>query len=160
MSAAISAGLPTSSALLAFAEEMNDGTFDFACQKLIMVSGRSVEGLADALDMLAQAVTKRVQVRQAMEADRAKPVSTARWVTIIGGLMFLITPLTQPDFLHQYGTPQGQVAFLLLVGAILGCLMWARSIARLAPEPRLFGPQAARAPSDNQEQVFGFGGKS
>jgi tight adherence protein B len=159
MSAAISAGLPTSLAVLAFAEEMDDGTYDFACQKLIMVSGRSVEGMADALEALAVAVNKRVQTRQEMEVDRAKPMTTARWVTIVGVLMFCLTPLIQPNFLPAYRTVAGQATFFVLVALMLGCLMWARSIGRLEPEPRIFGPRAARSPADLQSVAFGIGAK-
>ncbi|GAA1975233.1 hypothetical protein GCM10009838_39210 [Catenulispora subtropica] len=160
MSAAIAAGMPTSSAIMAFAEEIGDGTYDFACQKLIMVSGRSIEGLAESLDGLAAMVKKRVEVRQELEADRARPASTARWVTIIGLLMFFSAPLTQVNFVASYRTAAGQVAFLIFVAMFLGCLMWARSIARLAPEPRLFGADAARSPAEEQGKVFGMGGGS
>ena len=158
LSAAISAGLPTGLAIRAFAEEMADGTYDFACQKLILVAGQSVEGLADALESLAVAVSKRVESRQAIEVDRAKPMTTARWVTIIGVLMFFLLPMIQPQFLQGYKTGAGQIVFLILVMALLGCLMWARSIGRLAPEPRIFGAQAARSPADEQGQIFGMGG--
>ena len=158
MSAAISAGLPTGLAIRAFAEEMGDGTYDFACQKLILVSGQSVEGLSDALEALAVAVSKRVDTRQAVEVDRAKPMTTARWVTIIGVLMFFLLPMIQPQFIRGYKTATGQIVFVILVSAMLGCLMWARSIGRLAPEPRIFGAQAARSPADGQGTVFGMGG--
>jgi tight adherence protein B len=160
MSAAIAAGLPTSSAIMAFAEEIGDGTYDFACQKLIMVSGRSIEGLAESLDGLAAMVKKRVEVRQELEADRAKPASTARWVTIIGLLMFFSAPFTQVNFTKSFSTIGGQLAFLIFVALFLGCLMWARSIASLPPEPRLFGADAARSPADDQGKVFGIGGRS
>jgi len=160
MSAAIAAGMPTSAAIMVFAEEIGDGTYDFACQKLIMVSGRSIEGLAESLDGLAATVKKRVEIRQALEADRAKPASTARWVTVIGLLMFFSAPLTQVNFVSSYKTPGGQVAFLVFAAAFVGCLMWARSIARLAPEPRLFGAEAAKSPAEAQGKVFGLGGGS
>lgn len=159
MSAAIAAGMPTGIAIRAFAEEMADGTYDFACQKLILVSGRSVEGLSDALESLAVAVGKRVSARQDIEVDRAKPMTTARWVTIVGGLMFFLLPLLEPNFLQGYRTAGGQIAFLVIISALLGCLMWARSIGRLEPEPRIFGARASRSPADEQSTAFGMGGK-
>jgi Flp pilus assembly protein TadB len=158
MAAAIAAGMPSSVAVRAFADEIGDGTFDFACQKLILVSGRSAEGLGEALDSLASAVTKRVEARQAIEVERARPMATARMAIILGLLMFILFPLMQPGFIEPYRTITGQAVFTVLIGCGIGCLMWTRSIARMDPEPRLFGPEAAKAPSSGQGSFFGIGG--
>jgi Flp pilus assembly protein TadB len=158
MAAAIAAGMPSSVAIRAFADDIGDGTFDFACQKLMLVAGRSTEGLGEALDSLAVAVTKRVEARQAIEVERARPMATARMAIILGLLMFILFPLMQPGFIEPYRTLTGQAVFTVLIGAGIGCLMWTRSIARMDPEPRLFGPEAAKAPASGQGSFFGLGG--
>jgi Flp pilus assembly protein TadB len=159
MSAAIAAGIPTRVAVRAFAEEMDDGTYDFACQKLILVSGRSVDGLSDALDSLAEAVTKRVKARQEIEIDRAKPQSTARLVVLFGLAMMVGFPLVERDFMTPYRTATGQLVFGVLMGACVLCLLWAKSMASMEPEPRIFGPQAAVEPGTETE-LFGLGGRA
>jgi Flp pilus assembly protein TadB len=157
MTAAIAAGVPTSIAVRAFADEMNDGTYDFACQKLILVSGRSVDGLAEALDSLAAAVSKRVEARQAIEVDRAKPQSTARSAVFLGLAMIAGFPLLEHNFMAPYRTLVGQFVFagLMSLGAL--CLLWAKSMARMEPEPRIFGETAARGPADERTEFFGLG---
>lgn len=156
MSAAIAAGIPTRVAVRGFAEEMRDGTYDFACQKLILVSGRSVDGLSEALESLAEAVTKRVAARQEIEIDRAKPQATARLVVIFGLAMMIGFPLVERDFMTPYRTVAGQVVFGILMGLCVLCLLWAKSMARMEPEPRIFGPEAALAP-DAEAELFGIG---
>jgi Flp pilus assembly protein TadB len=156
MAAAIAAGIPTRVAVRGFAEEMGDGTYDFACQKLILVSGRSVDGLSDALESLAEAVSKRVAARQEIEIDRAKPQSTARLVVIFGLAMMIGFPLVERDFMTPYRTFTGQIAFGFLMALCVLCLLWAKSMARMEPEPRIFGPEAAMAP-DEEKELFGLG---
>lgn len=159
MSAAIAAGVPTRVAVRTFAEEMHDGTYDFACQKLILVSGRSVDGLSDALESLAEAVTKRVAARQEIEVDRAKPQATARLVVIFGLVMMVGFPLVERQFMAPYRTAAGQAVFAVLMALCVLCLLWAKSMARMEPEPRIFGPGAAAEPGAETE-LFGLGGRA
>jgi hypothetical protein len=37
------------------------------------------------------------------------------------------------------------------------CLLWAKSMARMEPEPRIFGETAARGPADERTEFFGLG---
>jgi hypothetical protein len=48
---------------------------------LILGAHRRGPGLAAVLDDLAGTVAEEVRIRRGIEADRAKPRTTARWVT-------------------------------------------------------------------------------
>ena len=52
-------------------------------RRLILGAQRRGPGLAAVLDDLAATVAEEVRIRRGIEADRAKPRTTARWVTIL-----------------------------------------------------------------------------
>ena len=67
----------------AFADELDDPTGDLVAANLILGARRRGAGVASVLEALAESVAADVRARREIEADRAKPRSTARWVTII-----------------------------------------------------------------------------
>ena len=73
----------TEDALRAFADDLDDATGDVIAANLILGARRRGAGLASVLDGLAESVAADVRARREIEADRAKPRATARWVTII-----------------------------------------------------------------------------
>ena len=73
----------TEDALRAFADELDDATGDLIAANLILGARRRGAGLASVLEGLAESVAADVRARREVEADRAKPRATARWVTII-----------------------------------------------------------------------------
>ena len=83
-------------------------------------------------------VAADVRARRAIEADRAKPRSTARWVTI-GTVGMLIYLSFTGDFVAPYGTALGQVLLALYLSAYLGALVWMKRMARGRPLPRFIG---------------------
>jgi Flp pilus assembly protein TadB len=73
----------TEAALRAFADELDDSTGDLIAANLILGARRRGAGLASVLEGLAESVAADVRARRQVEADRAKPRATARWVTLI-----------------------------------------------------------------------------
>ena len=71
----------TEKALRAFADELDDATGDLIAANLILGARRRGAGLASVLEGLAESVAADVRARRQVEADRAKPRATARWVT-------------------------------------------------------------------------------
>ncbi len=71
----------TEDALRAFADELDDSTGDLVAANLILGARRRGAGLASVLEGLAESVAADVRARRQVEADRAKPRATARWVT-------------------------------------------------------------------------------
>ncbi|MDP9241272.1 MAG: type II secretion system F family protein [Actinomycetota bacterium] len=132
----------TGAALRAFADDLDDATGDLIAASLLLGAERRGAGLASVLEGLAQTVAEDVRIRRAIEADRAKPRTTARWITYItiGALVLFALNGT---YIKPYGTVLGQLILLLLLGFYVTALAWMRSLAQGAKLPRFIGAQAA-----------------
>lgn len=141
--ARINSRMPTDEALLMFADELDDVTGDKICAALILGAQRRT-GIATLLEDLAKSVAEDVRGRRVIEADRAKPRTTARWVTIVTlvmlGLLFL-----SGGYVAPYGTPLGQIVLVSLLAAFAGVLLWMKRMTVAKPLPRFLGA-AARSP--------------
>jgi tight adherence protein B len=89
----------------------------------------------------AQSVADDVRARREIEAERAGPRSTARWVTIITVCVLGVLALTG-DYIHPYSTPIGQVLITLFLAAYVGLLVLMRNMSKGAPLPRFMGEDA------------------
>ena len=127
---------PTEAALRAFADDIDDATGDLVAAALILGARKRGPGLAAVLTGLAESTAADVRARRQIEADRAKPRATARWVTILSAGVLAVLALSG-QFLAPYASPVGQVALLLLLACYAGCLVWMRRMAASPPPPRL-----------------------
>src|SRR5680860_352702 len=132
----------TEAALRAFADEVNDATGDLVAANLILGARRRGAGLATVLEALAESVAADVRARRQVEADRAKPRATARWVTIITAAVLVLLALNG-SYIAPYGTGFGQVILLTLLGAYAGVLIWMRSMAKGQKPVRFVGTTVA-----------------
>ncbi|RPF21468.1 type II secretion system F family protein [Myceligenerans xiligouense] len=133
----------TETALRAFADDLDDATSDHMTIYLLQAAQRRGTGLAKVLDELATTVAAEVRARRQIEADRARPRATARWVTIISATVLGFMAFTG-DYIAPYQTPLGQVLLVVLVGAYLAALVWMKRIAAGKPRPRSLGEQVRR----------------
>ncbi len=133
----------TEAALRAFADDLDDATGDLIAAALILGARRRGAGLATVLDGLAQSVAAEVRVRRQIEADRAKPRATARWITLIT-LGALALMLLNGQYIAPYGTPVGQLMLGVFLAAYAGALLWLRRVAGGRPLPRFLGTRVAR----------------
>ncbi|QBX57738.1 hypothetical protein EXE58_18870 [Nocardioides seonyuensis] len=134
----------TEDALRAFADELDDSTGDLIAANLILGARRRGAGLASVLEGLAGSVSADVRSRRQVEADRAKPRATARWVTLISASA-LVALAVSGDYVQPYGTPVGQVVLVLLLGAYVATLVWMRRMALGKPLPRFLDARRAAA---------------
>ncbi|MBM6402292.1 type II secretion system F family protein [Phycicoccus sonneratiae] len=134
----------TEDALRAFADDLNDATGDVIAANLILGARRRGAGLASVLDGLAESVAADVRARREIEADRAKPRATARWVTIITVAVLAVLAVSG-TYVAPYGTPLGQVLLVVLLGLYVATLVWMRSMAAGRPLPRFIGTPARQA---------------
>ncbi|MFI5831986.1 type II secretion system F family protein [Streptomyces sp. NPDC051578] len=122
-------------ALRLFGDALDDVTADKVVAALVLSAADRGPGLAQALDDLAESVHEEVARRRAIEADRAKPRTTMRWMTIITlgviGAGFLVPSYTAP-----YGTTLGQLVLAVLLAGFVGVLALMRQIADSKPVPR------------------------
>lgn len=125
----------TTTALRAFADDLDDATGDFLAAALVLGARRRGDQLSSVLDGLAAAVRDDVRVRRTIDAEQAKGRATARLVTIISasglGLM-LLTPYADP-----YRTASGQLILTALLACYVGCLLWMRQITTTPRQPRI-----------------------
>ena len=128
----------TEEALRAFADDLDDATGDLVAANLILGARRRGAGLAAVLEGLAESFAADVRARRQVEADRAKPRATARWVTIISASVLLVLALTG-SYVAPYSSPLGQVILTLLLTAYVGTLLWMRRMAEGRRIPRIIG---------------------
>jgi len=138
----------TEDALRAFADQLDDATGDLIAANLILGARRRGSGLASVLEGLAESVAADVRARRAIEADRAKPRTTARWVTLITVGVLVVLALSG-RYIEPYGTPLGQLLLISLLAAYTATLVWMRRMVAGKPLPRFIGAVAraeARTP--------------
>jgi len=128
----------TEDALRAFADDLDDATGDVIAANLILGARRRGTGLAAVLESLAESVAADVRARREIEADRAKPRATARWVTIISVTVLAFLALSG-DYVAPFGSPIGQLILTALLGLYVATLVWMRRMATGAPLPRFIG---------------------
>lgn len=125
----------TEDALRAFADELDDATGDLVAANLILGAQRRGAGLASVLEGLAESVAADVRARRQVEADRAKPRATARWVTLIS-LSVLVVLAISGTYVAPYRTPVGQLILVVLLTAYVATLVWMKRMAIGRPMPR------------------------
>ncbi|SDP60932.1 Flp pilus assembly protein TadB [Pedococcus dokdonensis] len=134
----------TEDALRAFADELDDATGDLIAGNLILAARRRGAGVASVLEALAESTAADVAARREIESDRAKPRSTARWVTLITISVLGVLALTG-DYVRPYGSPIGQLLLVLLLGLYVATLLWMRTMSSGKPLPRFIGSAARQA---------------
>jgi Flp pilus assembly protein TadB len=144
LAARLRARWSTEDALRAFADDLDDATGDLVCSALILGASKRGDGLARVLTGLSESVAEDVRARRQIEADRAKPRSTARTVTLISVAALAFLALSG-QFLAPYSTPGGQVVLVCLLAAYTGCLWWLRRMSLTAPPPRFLGAKVRKA---------------
>ncbi|MEU6346241.1 type II secretion system F family protein [Streptomyces sp. NPDC046977] len=131
----LAVGWRPAEALRVFGDALDDVTADKVVAALILSAADRGPGLAQALDDLAASVHDEVAKRRQIEADRAKPRTTVRWMTLITlGVVafgFLIPGYTAP-----YGSLLGQLVLALLAAAFVAVLVWMRQLADHHPVAR------------------------
>ena len=136
----------TEDALRAFADDLDDATGDVTAANLILGARRRGTGLAAVLESLAESVAADVRARREIEADRAKPRATARWVTIITVTVLAFLAVSG-DYVAPFGSPIGQIILAALLGLYVATLVWMRRMATGAPLPRFVGASVTQGAS-------------
>jgi Flp pilus assembly protein TadB len=135
LAARLQARWPTSHALLAFADDLDDAAGDLVVAALVSGAELRGPGLARVLTELAHSLTEEVTMRRKVEADRAKPRANARWILLIALAVSGLAALNG-NYLAPYGTLVGQLALALIVGLMVACLLWMRRLTVTPPSPR------------------------
>jgi Flp pilus assembly protein TadB len=135
LAARLQARWPTSRALLAFADDLDDAAGDLVVAALLLGAELRGPGLARVLTELAGSLTEEVTMRRKVEADRAKPRANARWLLLITVAAAGLAALNG-DYLAPYGTGLGQLVLAVICALIVGCLLWMRRLTVPVPSAR------------------------
>ncbi|MFD9483613.1 type II secretion system F family protein [Streptomyces sp. NPDC059991] len=122
-------------ALRAFADDLDDVTADKVAAALILSAGDRGPGLAQALEDLSGTVREEVAKKRSIEADRAKPRTTVRWMTLIT-LAVVVGGFLVPSYTHPYSTLLGQLVLALLTCGFAGVLALMRQLGSFRRIPR------------------------
>ncbi|MGW3498301.1 type II secretion system F family protein [Streptomyces sp. NPDC001020] len=122
-------------ALRAFAEELDDVTADKVVAALILSVNDRGPGLAQALEDLSGTVREEVARKRAIEADRAKPRTTVRWMTIIT-VGVVVAGFFVPSYTKPYSTLLGQLVLAFLTTGFVGVLALMRQLGNFRRVPR------------------------
>jgi Flp pilus assembly protein TadB len=128
-------------ALRAFADELDDVTADKVTAALILSAGDRGPGLAQALEDLSGTVREEVAKKRAIEADRAKPRTTVRWMTIIT-VGVVVAGFFVPAYTKPYSTLLGQLVLAFLTAAFVGVLALMRQLGSFSRIPRFLVPDS------------------
>ncbi|WP_037733186.1 type II secretion system F family protein [Streptomyces megasporus] len=151
-------GVPPDQALRTFADELADVTADKTVAALVLSSQFSGPGLAASLEALAASTREEVATYRRIEADRAKPRTTVRWMVAITLTVFA-AGLLNPGYTAPYATPLGQLVLAVVVCAFTGVLAWMRSMAAHRPVPRfLVQDPRSVVTSASRPETAGSGG--
>ncbi|MFI1259163.1 type II secretion system F family protein [Streptomyces netropsis] len=146
----LSAGWLPQDAYRAFADEMNDAIVDEVAALLILHVEDRGAGLGRALNDLAAALAQEVYARREIEADRQKPRTNDRWVTLFCLVIFAVSMLSGA-YVEPYTTAVGQ---LTLIGLGIGFVlvkMWMRRMAVIEPTPRFLSSADRTAGESGKE---------
>lgn len=143
LAARLRARWATADALRAFADDLDDSTGDLLAANLLLGAQRRGAGLASVLESVASSVSEDVRARRMIEADRAKPRATARWVTVITMVVLAILFFTG-SYVEPYKSGIGQVVLALLLAMYVAALVWMKQMAKGRELPRFIGTEVAR----------------
>jgi Flp pilus assembly protein TadB len=138
---------PADQALRAFGDDLDDATGDLVVAALLLAADRRGRGLARLLGALAATVDAEVAMRRAVEADRATPRTTARWVVYITVAVVGALVLLDRAYVAPFGTPTGQVVLAVIGGLFAGAFVWMHRLTTGAPGGRFLPAAAARTES-------------
>lgn len=133
--ARLAARWPVERALRAFGDDLHDPAGDLVVAALLLAAHRRGPGLASVLAGVAASVGEDVAARRRIEAERARPRTTAKAVTVITFAVLALGALTG-TYLAPYGEPLGQIVLASLGAAFAACLLWMRRLTLPPAEAR------------------------
>ncbi|MFG2691601.1 type II secretion system F family protein [Streptomyces sp. NPDC048405] len=129
-------------ALRALGDELGDVTGDKVVAALILSVNDRGPGLAQALEDLAGTVRDEVAKKRSIEADRAKPRTTVRWMTIIT-VGIVVAGFFVPSYTAPYSTLLGQLVLAFLTAGFVATLALMRQLGAFRHIPRFLTLDAA-----------------
>lgn len=124
-----------------FADELADGAVDHVVKVFLTHTAQRGRGLTETLQGLSRYTARQAKALRAVDTDRAKVRSSARWVAVISlGTALVLVNMT--SYGQAYRTAAGQGVLLVLGVLFALTLMWLRRMSATPPTPRGLRPLA------------------
>jgi Flp pilus assembly protein TadB len=151
---------PLPSALMRFADDLNDPSADLIVAALVLNARLRGPGLREVLSALADSAREELDVRRKVAAERR---STRRSVQVVVAITLIMAAgliLFNPTYMAPYRSFIGQVVLTLVIGLYALGLLWLRRLAKIeVPERFLIGMttdgRLSRPGDDRMETVSG-----
>jgi Flp pilus assembly protein TadB len=136
LAARLRARQPIRLALQAFAGDLADPTGDLVVAALLLAADRRGRGLANVLTGLAAAVEAEVSMRRTVDAERATPRTTARYLTGVTVITVIGLVVLRRSYMSPFGTLTGQLVLALVAVIFAAGFGWMALLTRDQPGQR------------------------
>ena len=151
---------PLPSALMRFADDLNDPSADLIVAALVLNARLRGPGLREVLSALADSAREELDVRRKVAAERR---STRRSVQVVVAITLIMAAgliLFNPTYMAPYRSFIGQAVLTVVIGLYALGLLWLRRLAKIeVPERFLVGMSTdgrlSRSGDDRMETVSG-----
>lgn len=140
----IRAGMHPHRALHLFADEVDDTVAEQVVAALLLHLEERGEHLSDVLTALAADASRMVSTRREVDAKRAQPRMTVRFMIVLAGVVTAAMAAT--GLLSVYRTGAGQVVLLLVAGGFAAVLTWVHAMSTPPAPQRFLAPTEAGRP--------------
>ncbi len=120
---------PLPSALLKFADDLDDASADLIVASLILNARLRGPGLREVLTALSQSAREELDLRRRVEGSRRSTRRSVQIVLFVSILVVTLIVLFNQDYVEPYGTPEGQVALIGVIGLFAAGILWLRRLA-------------------------------
>ena len=146
---------PLPSALMKFADDLDDPSADLIIAALILNARLRGPGLRDVLSALSDSSREELDLRRRVEGSRR---STRRSVQIVVGVTLLVSGalvLFNKPYLTPYDSTTGQLVLVVVIGLFALGVFWLRRLAGV-DVPERFLVQSSRRGSERLDVVGGI----
>jgi Flp pilus assembly protein TadB len=141
---------PLPSALMAFAEDIDDPSADVICAALVLNARLRGPGLRDVLTALAISAREELDARRRIEASRKSVRRSVRIVlVIILGVMGLLSVFNR-HYVEPYSTLVGECVLAIVIALLAGGLLWLRRLASPRRTERFLQGGAVTEPASRE----------
>jgi Flp pilus assembly protein TadB len=151
---------PLPSALMRFADDLNDPSADLIVAALVLNARLRGPGLREVLSALADSAREELDVRRKVAAERRSTRRSVQVVVAITLIMAAGLVLFNSAYMAPYTSFVGQVVLAVVIGLYALGLLWLRRLARIeVPDRFLIGVadenRLPRSGDDRMETVSG-----
>jgi|SRR5215211_8059519 Flp pilus assembly protein TadB len=147
---------PLPSALMRFADDLNDPSADLIVAALVLNARLRGPGLREVLSALADSAREELDVRRKVAAERRSTRRSVQVVVAITLIMAAGLVLFNPVYMAPYRSFIGQFVLFIVIALYALGLVWLRKLAKIeVPERFLIGGNDKRAGDQRMEVVGG-----